>query len=50
MSEAISSSSNEEVLGPPKITLTLVGLSALGSIVAGFMGGLFTILFTYAFL
>lgn len=48
MNEALKN--NEEVLGPPKMTLMLVGLSALGSIVAGFVGGLFIILFTYAFL
>ena len=42
--------SNEDVLGPPKMTAMLAGLSSLGSIVAGFIGGLFTMLITYAFL
>ncbi len=42
--------SNEDVLGPAKISIVSIGLSCLGSIAAGFLGGLFTLLVTYIFL
>lgn len=41
---------NEDILGPSKTDLLSIGLSCLGSIAAGFLGGLFTLLFTYVFL
>lgn len=41
---------NEDILGPTKIDIASVGLSTLGSIAAGFLGGLFILLFTYVFL
>ncbi|OIP53620.1 hypothetical protein AUK10_02155 [Candidatus Gracilibacteria bacterium CG2_30_37_12] len=47
---SFSDVSNEDILGPSKIDITSVGLSALGSIAAGFLGGLFVLLFTYVFL
>lgn len=50
MSEELEIKTNEEVLGPSKIDLVSIGLSCLGSIAAGFLGGLFTLLFTYVFL
>lgn len=50
MSGQIENKTNEEVLGPSKIDLVSVGLSCLGSVAAGFLGGLFTLLFTYVFL
>ena len=50
MSEKIESKTNEEVLGPAKIDPVSIALSCLGSIAAGFLGGLFTLLFTYIFL
>lgn len=42
--------SNEDLLGPTKIDILSIGLSSLGSIAAGFLGGLFTLLVTYIFL
>jgi hypothetical protein len=41
---------NEDILGPVKVDAISIGLSSLGSIAAGFLGGLFTLLFTYVFL
>lgn len=38
------------MLGPSKINLISIGLSCLGNIAAGFLWGLFTLLFTYIFL
>ncbi|MDD2891551.1 MAG: hypothetical protein PHQ95_01155 [Candidatus Gracilibacteria bacterium] len=50
MSEAQKNKTNEEILGPAKIDLVSIGLSCLGSIAAGFLGGLFTLLLTYVIL
>ncbi|EKD30434.1 MAG: hypothetical protein ACD_78C00062G0005, partial [uncultured bacterium (gcode 4)] len=50
MSEKIKIKTNEDLLWPAKVDIISVGLSCLGSIAAGFLGGLFTLLFTYVFL
>lgn len=50
MSEQIEIKTNEDVLGPAKVNPISIGLSCLGSLAAGFLGGLFTLLFTYVFL
>ncbi|MDD5377302.1 MAG: hypothetical protein PHH16_04270 [Candidatus Gracilibacteria bacterium] len=50
MSEQVEIKTNEDILGPAKIDAISIGLSCLGSIAAGFLGGLFTLLFTYIFL
>ena len=50
MNKEPKNKSQEEILGPAKIDLTSVVLSCLGSIAAGFLWGLFTLLLTYIFL
>lgn len=50
MNEEIEIKTNEDLLGPAKIDAVSIGLACLGSIAAGFLGGLFTLLFTYVFL
>lgn len=50
MSEEIEIKTNEDMLGPAKVDALSMGLASIGSIAAGFIGGLFTLLFTYVFL
>ena len=50
MSEIYETSTNEELLWPRKVRLVSIGLSCLGSLAAGLLGGLFTLLITYIFL
>ncbi|MDD2487207.1 MAG: hypothetical protein PHS92_02475 [Candidatus Gracilibacteria bacterium] len=41
---------NEELLGPPKADMLMVGLNAVGSLIAGFAGGLIILVSVYFFL
>lgn len=50
MSDGLEIRANEDILGPAKVDIVSIGLACLGSIASGFMGGLFTLLFTYVFL
>lgn len=50
MSDGREIKTNEDILWPAKIDLVSIGLSCLGSIAAGFIGGLFTLFVTYIFL
>lgn len=50
MNEEIEIRTNEDLLGPAKVDGVSIGLASLGSIASGFLGGLFTLLFTYVFL
>lgn len=42
--------SHEDVLGPPRIEATLLGLSVIGSLISGFAGGILVFVSIYLFL
>lgn len=46
----IETVSNEDVLGPPRIEATLLGLSIIGSLISGFVGGILVFVSIYLFL
>lgn len=50
MNETQKNLTNEEILGPPNVDIISVGLASLGSMIAGLVGGLFILVFTYFFL
>ena len=40
---------NEDILGPRHTDLTYIGLIAIGAAIAGFIGGVITLLFIFLF-